>query len=173
MPPRTLLHSLELEFLRTKTSGDNALAQLSDEHLHTRINPLQNSVAAILQHLHGNMLSRFTDFLTSDGEKPTRDRESEFQDRQLPRPELLALWEQGWSCMFTAIAPLTDADLPRQILIRNEPHTVAQALARQLAHYGWHTGQIALIGKHLLQNQWQYLTIPPGASQAFNKKMGM
>ena len=173
MPSRTTLEAFESEFTRSKQYIEAALAQLDDAQLHARINPHQNSVAVILQHLSGNMLSRFTDFLTTDGEKPTRDRDAEFLDRHLQRPDLLALWSRGWSCLATALAPLTDADLPRTVLIRREPHTVAAALARQAAHYAWHAGQVALIAKHLKGNAWQYLTIPPHASAVFNRRMGM
>ena len=111
------------------------------------------------------MLSRWTDFLTTDGEKPTRNRNAEFLDRQLPRDQLMTLWQQGWGCVFDALRPLTDADLARMVAIRNEPHTVALAIARQLAHYSWHAGQIALIGKHLVGHRWKYLTVPPGGGR--------
>jgi hypothetical protein len=149
------------------------MAQLSDAQLHQQINPLQNSIAAIVQHLAGNMESRWTDFLAADGEKPGRDREAEFVDRQLSRAELTDLWERGWRCVFDALAELSDADLSRIVTIRNEPHTVFQAIVRQVEHYGWHAGQIALIGKHLLGDRWNYLTIPPGGTAAFNKKLGI
>jgi hypothetical protein len=153
--------------------ADRAIAQLDDASLHIQINPLQNTVAVIMQHMAGNALSRWADFLTTDGEKPDRDRDSEFIDRQLPRPELLALWERGWKCLFDALAPLTDEDLSRTVTIRREPHTVFKAIVRQIAHYSWHTGQIALIAKHIKQEPWQYLTLPPGGTQEFNRKMGM
>ena len=153
--------------------ADRALPQLADEELHFQLSPVQNSVAAILQHVAGNLASRFTDFRTSDGEKPWRDREAEFADRRLPRPDLMALWAAGWNTLFNALAPLTDEDLSRVVTIRNEPHTVFQALLRQSTHYAWHAAQIALIAKHLRQHDWQYLTIPPGGSTAFNQKMGV
>lgn len=173
MSSRTTIHALEAEFAKTKSACEWAMGQVDDSGLHTRINPSQNSIAVIVQHLHGNMLSRWTDFLSSDGEKPTRDREAEFVDRQFSRDQLMALWEQGWGSVFSALGPLTDADLGRTVTIRKDPHTVALAIARQLAHYGWHAGQIALIGKHLVGHRWKYLTIPPGGSAAFNKKMGV
>ena len=173
MSDRRLLQTFESEFRKTKRQAEAAIAQVNDAGLHARLNPRQNSIAVIVQHIAGNMLSRFTDFLTSDGEKPDRDRESEFVDRDLPRSELMQLWERGWACLFGAIAPLTDADLERTVTIRREPHSVFLALVRQTAHYAWHAGQIALIAKHLKGEGWQYLTIPPGGSGEFNRKMGV
>jgi hypothetical protein len=161
------------EFHKHKATADAAIGQLDDAQLHARINPLQNSVAAIMQHMAGNMISRWTDFLTADGEKPDRDREAEFADRQLPRKELLALWESGWKAMFDALAPMTDADLQRTIYIRKEPHTVTAAILRQMSHYATHIGQILLIGKHLRGDAWKYLTIPPGGTKAFNAAKGV
>lgn len=171
--PRDYLQTFEDEFRKTKSMADRSIAQLSDEELHFQLNPVQNSVATIMQHVAGNMMSRWTDFLTTDGEKPTRNREGEFADRKLSRQQLLDLWTSGWDALFDALAPLTDADLTRIITIRNEPHTVLKAINRQTAHYTWHAAQIALIAKHLHQNTWQYLTIPPGGSAAFNQKMGV
>ena len=173
MSDRHLLQAFESEFRKTKRQAEAAMAQVDDAGLHTRLNPRQNSIAVIVQHMAGNLLSRFTDFLTTDGEKPWRGREGEFVDRQLSRPELIDLWERGWACLFGAIAPLTDADLERTVTIRREPHTVFLALVRQTAHYAWHAGQIALIAKHLKGEGWQYLTIPPGGSAEFNRKMGV
>ena len=173
MSDRPLLQAFESEFRKTKRQAEAAIAQVDDAGLHARLNARQNSIAVIVQHIAGNMLSRFTDFLTTDGEKPDRDRESEFVDRNLPRSELMDLWERGWACLFGAIAPLTDADLERTVTIRREPHTVFLALVRQTAHYAWHAGQIVLIAKHLKAEGWQYLTIPPGGSAEFNRKMGV
>jgi hypothetical protein len=173
MPQRITLEAFELEFKRSKHSAESAMAQLDDGQLHVQINAHQNGIAAIVQHMAGNMVSRFTDFLTTDGEKPDRDREGEFIDRRLGRGELLALWDRGWSCVFAALAPLSDGDLGRTVLIRREAHTVSAAVARQLAHYAWHAGQIALIAKHLKGDAWQYVTIPPGNSAEFNRTMGM
>ena len=161
------------EFRKTKSMAERAMAQLADEQLFVRINPNQNSVAAIVRHVAGNMLSRFTDFLASDGEKPWRDRESEFDDGAVPRAELMELWERGWRCLFDAVEPLTDADLSRVVTIRTEPHTVFQAINRQTAHYAYHVGQVVLIAKHLKGDGWAYLTIPPGQTEEFNRKMGM
>ena len=173
MQERTLLAALESEFRKTKALAEGAMGQVDDAGLYARLNPRQNSIAVVVQHMAGNMLSRFTDFLTTDGEKPWRDREGEFVDRRLSRPELTDLWDRGWACLFDAIAPLTDADLERTVLIRREPHTVFPALVRQTAHYAWHAGQIALIAKHLVGERWRYLTIPPGGSAEFNRKAGI
>lgn len=161
------------EFRKTKAMAEAAFVQLSDDQFHIRINPLQNSIASIIQHLHGNMRSRFTDFLTTDGEKPGRDREAEFAPSQLSRQRLMALWDQGWNCLFAALAPLTDSDLQRVVTIRNEPHTVFQAINRQTAHYAFHAAQILLIAKHLVGDRWNYVTIAPGGSAAFNQAKGM
>lgn len=170
---RAILDECVAEFRKTKHNAERCLAQLTDEQLHVRINPQQNSIAVIIQHLHGNMISRWSDFLTSDGEKPTRDREGEFVEHGHTRDKLLAMWEAGWSAMFDAIAPLTDADLSRIVHIRREPHTVFRAINRQTAHYNLHLGQIQVIAKHLRGNGWEYVSIAPGGSAAFNAKMGM
>lgn len=159
------------EFRKTKSTADAAIAQLNDVELHIRINPSQNSVAVIMQHVAGNMLSRWTDFLTSDGEKPGRDREREFAEIQMPRVALLDRWECGWQALFSALESITDADLNRTVHIRGEPHSVFQAINRQTAHYNLHLGQILLIAKHLRGESWKYLTIPPGGSVAFNQNM--
>jgi hypothetical protein len=173
MNPRTVIEAFETEFRKTKSACEGAMRQVDDQQLHTQINPRQNSIAVIVQHMYGNMLSRWTDFLSSDGEKPTRNRESEFVDRHLSRNQLIRLWDDGWKCVFDALSSLTDADLGRTVLIRKAPHTVALAIVRQIAHYGWHAGQIALIAKHLVGENWNYLTIPPGGSAEFNQKMGV
>jgi hypothetical protein len=161
------------EFRKTKSMADRAMEQLAVEQLFVRINPAQNSIAAIVRHMAGNMRSRFTDFLTSDGEKPWRDREREFADGAVPRAELTELWERGWRCVFDAVEPLTDADLARVVTIRTEPHTVFQAINRQTAHYAYHVGQILLIAKHVKGDGWDYLTIAPGKTEQFNRNMGM
>jgi hypothetical protein len=170
---RALLRGFEEEFQRTKNLAERAIAQLDDAELHTQLNERQNSIASIFQHVAGNAMSRWTNFLTSDGEKSTRNRESEFVDRRLSRTDLLSIWDRGWKCLFDALASLTDADLLRTVTIRREPHTVCKAITRQMAHYGWHVGQIALIAKHIKGKSWQYLTIPPGQTLDFNRKMGM
>ena len=161
------------EFRTTKQMAEKCFAQLADAEFHVRINPHQNSIAVIMQHMAGNMLSRWTDFLTSDGEKPDRDRESEFDEHKLPRAALMERWERGWTALFKALESLTDADLWRVVHIRNEPHTVFHAINRQTAHYSLHLGQIQLISKHLRGDAWKYLSIPPGGSKEFNARKGV
>ena len=173
MSARTTIAASETELYKAKHFGEAAIAQVCDAGLHEQINPRQNSIAVLVQHLHGSMLSRFTDFLETDGEKPTRDRDREFADRNLTRDQLMSLWDEGWHCVFDALAPLTDDDLSRIVTIRTEPLTVALAIARQVAHYAWHVGQIALIGKQLVGANWKYLTIPPGGSAAFNARLAV
>jgi hypothetical protein len=173
MTSRDRVMEFETEFRKTKAGCEKAISQIDDAGLHARVNAHQNSVAVIMQHVGGNLVSRFTDFLTTDGEKPNRDRENEFVDRKLSRSELMALWERGWSCLFTAIAPLTDADLSKTVMIRNEPHSVSKALLRAATHLSWHASQFALIGKHLQGEAWKYLTIPPKESAEFNRARGI
>lgn len=170
---RTGIEAFEKEFRKAKSLSDGAIAQVDDSALHARLNPQQNSIAAIVQHVAGNLISRFTDFLTTDGEKPTRDRESEFVERHLPREQLLSLWEKGWGRLFEALAGLSDGDLARVVTIRNEPHTVMLALIRSAAHCNWHAGQIALIAKHFKGDSWRYLTVQPGGSADFNAQRGV
>jgi len=150
---------------------ERAIAQLSDEQLLTVLDGEANSIAVIVKHLTGNMRSRFTDFLTSDGEKPNRDRDAEFEDPPPTREELLALWEEGWGCVFTAIEPLSEEDLQRTITIRGEAHSVMQAINRQVAHYSYHCGQIVLLAKHFKSDRWQSLSIPRRKSAEFNRRV--
>jgi hypothetical protein len=160
------------ELRKAKRYIDAAIAQLRDEDLHHKLNPEQSSIAAYVQHLAGNMYSRFSDFLTSDGEKPARDREAEFADRNLSKAELLQLLDAGWATVFRAIESLQQGDLERTVMIRNEPHTVVLAITRQVAHYSYHAGQIVLLAKHIKCSRgeaWNYLTIPPGGSAEFNR----
>ena len=173
MSGRDLILAFEKEFQKSRSYCERAIGQLDDASLHVQINPQQNNIATIMQHVSGNLLSRFTDFLTSDGEKPTRNRDAEFIDQNLSRAELMALWNKAWTCVFDALASLTDSDLSRVITIRKEPHTVQLALIRSCAHAAWHAAQIALIAKHVKGSDWQYLTVPPGGSAEFNRKMGM
>lgn len=169
----TVLVACLEEFRKLKGMAEKAFVQLDDADFHVRINPHQNAIAAIVKHMAGNMRSRWTDFLTTDGEKPDRNREDEFVDDLPSREAIMQRWEEGWRCVFNALEPLSDADLGRTVLIRREPHTVMQAITRQLSHYAAHVGQILLIGKHLKGDAWQYLSIPPGGTEAFNRRMGM
>jgi hypothetical protein len=176
-----MLHALTLaaaieEFRKTKAYAEKAFAQLRDEDFFVRLNPQQSSIAAYVRHMAGNMRSRWTDFLTTDGEKPDRDRESEFAETPVIRADLLATWEAGWRTLFAALESLQPGDLERTIYIRNEPHTVIQAIIRQIAHYTWHVGQIVFLAKHIKttrNERWNYMTIAPGGSQAFNRAKGL
>lgn len=159
------------ELLKIKKLADKAISQLSDDELHTAIDPESNSVAVIMRHMAGNMRSRWTDFLTSDGEKPDRQRDQEFEDPGQTREALLAEWEDGWRRVFDALEPLTDTDLERTVVIRSEPHTVYKAISRQVAHYAGHAYQILFLGKHLKGADWKTLSIPRGQSEEFNRRM--
>ncbi|MCU0248540.1 MAG: DUF1572 domain-containing protein [Bryobacter sp.] len=154
-----------------KTMAEKAMAQLTDDQLNAALDPEMNSVALIVKHMAGNMRSRWTDFLTTDGEKPGRNRDSEFEAAPTSRDELMALWEEGWHICFAAIEPLTEADLARPVFIRGEKHSVLQAINRQLAHYACHIGQIVFLAKHLNHTGWQSLSIPRGQSSACNRSV--
>jgi hypothetical protein len=158
-------------FRHHKRLAERAMEQVSDEQLFTVLDPEANSIAVIMKHMTGNMLSRWTDFLTSDGEKPGRNRDGEFVDPPATRAALLAEWENGWACLFAAIEPLTDVDLGRTITIRGEAHSVMQAINRQLAHYPYHVGQIVLLTKHFASDHWQSLSVPRNQSAEFNRKV--
>ena len=146
------------------------MEQCPDEGLFATLDPESNSIAIIVKHIAGNARSRWTDFLTTDGEKPNRNRDSEFEDASKTRAELLTMWEQGWKCVFDAMLGLNDADLGRTITIRGEAHSVMQAINRQVAHYSYHVGQIAFLAKHLAteNGKWTALTIPRKQSSQFN-----
>ncbi len=162
------LETIRAEFRRLRTLGDRALAQVTGEDaFHIRLDAQEsNSLAIIIRHVAGNMRSRWTDFLTTDGEKPWRDRDVEFDlDRRETRAELITAWTDGWNTLFAAIDPLTAADLLRTVPIRKEQLTVYEALLRQLAHYAMHTGQIVMLAKYLAAEKWQTLTIPRGHSK--------
>jgi hypothetical protein len=159
------------EFRDLKGLADRAAAQVTDEEFFRAIDPESNSIALIMKHMAGNMRSRWTDFLTADGEKPDRRRDSEFIVEGEDRRAILERWESGWRCVFDALAGLRGEDLMRVVTIRREPHTVVEAVNRQLAHYGQHTGQIVFLAKHLKSDGWQTLSVPRGQSEAFNRKM--
>ena len=151
--------SLEM-FRQYKGMGDRAMAQVKDEELFAALDAEGNSIAIIVKHMAGNMRSRWTDFLTTDGEKPDRNRDGEFEDPPATRAALMKVWEDGWALVFAAVEPLTEADLARTVTIRGEPHSVMQAIHRQVAHYAGHCGQIVLLAKHFAQENWKTLTIP-------------
>jgi len=154
-----------------KRLAERAMEQVSDHQLFELLDPEANSIAVIVKHMTGNMRSRWTDFLTTDGEKPNRNRDSEFVDPPSTRQALLSEWDDGWNRLFSAIEPLTDADLARTITIRGEAHSVMQAINRQLAHYPHHVGQIVLLAKHFACDRWQSLSVPRNQSAAFNRKV--
>jgi hypothetical protein len=162
------LNSLKKQFEFYKQLGDKTFAQIADEKLFWKYNDESNSIAIIVKHLWGNMLSRFTDFLTTDGEKEWRDREREFENNITTKEELLAKWNEGWQCLFNAINPLTTDDLEKIVYIRNMGHSVVEAINRQLTHYAYHVGQIVYIGKMVTNEKWTSLSIPKGQSKAFN-----
>ena len=159
------------EFQKIKKLADKAVEQLSDEQLHVKIDPEANSVAVLMRHMAGNMRSRWVDFLASDGEKPNRMRDQEFEEPAQTRAELTAEWEHGWQCLFDALTPLADADLQRTVVIRGEPHSVYKAMSRQVAHYAGHAYQILFLAKHLRGPAWKTLSIPRGQSEEFNRRM--
>jgi hypothetical protein len=151
-----------------KRMGEGAMTQLRDEDLFVTLDPESNSVAILVKHLAGNMRSRFTDFLTSDGEKPDRLRDTEFElTAATTRADVMKWWEEGWACVLGAIDALKPEDVMRTVRIRNEPHTVLQAINRQIAHYAAHIGQIVFLAKHLRSSEWKTLTIPRGKSEQF------
>ena len=154
-----------------KKLGEGAMAQCPDEGLFTTLDAESNSIAIIVKHLAGNMRSRWTDFLTTDGEKPDRNRDTEFEDAPKTRAALMETWERGWKHVFDALAPLSDEDLSRKITIRTEPHSVMQAINRQIAHYSYRVGQIVCLAKHFAGSKWQSLTIPKKKSAEFNARV--
>ena len=162
------LSSAIRQFEYYKSLGDKTISQVSDEGLFWQANSESNSIATIVKHLWGNMLSRWTDFLNSDGEKDFREREAEFDNDLQSRDEVLAKWEEGWNCCLDAIRALTDEDLEKIVYIRNQGHTVTEAINRQMSHYPYHVGQMVFLGKLLVGENWQSLSIPRGGSQAFN-----
>lgn len=165
------LNSVIKQFEYYKMLGDKTFSQLQDEKLFWQYNDDSNSIATIVKHLWGNMLSRWTDFLTSDGEKEFRDRDAEFENDLKSREELLEKWNEGWNCLFHTLKSLTNNDLDKIIYIRNQGHTVTEAINRQLAHYSYHLGQIVFLGKMLTEKAWISLSIPKGNSPSYNKDM--
>jgi Protein of unknown function (DUF1572) len=158
-------------FRQYKRMAEGAMAQLEDAELYAVLDPEMNSVAVIMKHMAGNMCSRWTDFLTTDGEKPSRNRDGEFEDPPATRAELMAMWEDAWSCLLATLESLTDADLARTITIRGEAHSVMQAINRQVAHYPYHCGQIVMLAKHFRSEGWRSLSVPRRQSAEFNQKV--
>jgi Protein of unknown function (DUF1572) len=159
------------QFRGHKRLAEGALAQLRDEEFFLTIDPEANSIATLVKHIAGNMRSRFTDFLTSDGEKPDRRRDQEFElSANSTRADVMRWWEEGWGIVLSAVAALEPEDVERTVMIRGEPHTVLQAINRQIAHYAYHVGQIVFLAKHLRSREWKSLSIPRGKSEEYNRK---
>ncbi|HYU34201.1 MAG TPA: DUF1572 family protein [Thermoanaerobaculia bacterium] len=155
-----------------KDLADKALAQVRDEDLAVALDPESNSLAALILHLGGNLRSRWTDFLTTDGEKPDRNRDAEFEpDASASREVLLARWEDGWGSLLATLSALSEEDLTRTVTIRAEPHNVVQAIERGVTHAAYHVGQIVFLAKHLAGGGWKTLSVPRGGTRAFNEKM--
>jgi hypothetical protein len=173
MMENNYINSVKNQFNQYKVLAEKAIDQVPDEKIDWQYNPETNSIAIIVKHLAGNMVSRFTDFYNSDGEKKWRDRDAEFENEKLSRERLKALWDEGWDCLFQVLNGLSVADLSKVVIIRNEEHTVVEAINRQLTHYAYHIGQIIFIAKMALDNQWKTLTIPKKASREFNAKKGL
>jgi hypothetical protein len=150
--------------------ADKAIAQTKDDELFVTFDEESNSIAVVMKHMAGNMISRWTDFLTSDGEKPDRHRDMEFViETNTSRDEVLAYWERGWKCVFDAVEPLTPDDFSKTVMIRGQEHTIVQAINRQLMHYSYHIGQIVFLAKHFRSTEWQSLSIPRNRSAQFNQ----
>ncbi|MEE3808630.1 DUF1572 family protein [Lysinibacillus fusiformis] len=167
----TYLQVVQKRFNNVKEQGDKALAQLEEAQLHWAYNEESNSIAVIVKHVSGNMISRWTDFLTTDGEKSTRNRDDEFMDSLHTKEAMLVAWEKGWQVFLDALASLTESDLQRYVTIRGQQLAVIDAIERQMAHYAQHVGQIIYIAKQVKGSAWQTLSIPKGQSQAFTESM--
>ena len=154
-----------------KKLAEGAMEQVTDAQLFATLDPEMNSIAIIAKHMAGNMRSRWTDFLISDGEKPNRNRDSEFVEPPTTRAAVLEMWNQGWDVVFQALESLSDADLGRSVAIRGEPHSVMQAINRQIAHYSYHCGQIVFLAKHWKADDWKSLSVPRKKSEEFNRRV--
>ncbi|WP_096439096.1 DUF1572 domain-containing protein [Alteribacter populi] len=165
------LKVVQERFQSIKGLGDKTISQLSEDDIHWILNEESNSVAVIVKHLSGNMVSRWSDLLTSDGEKPYRNREQEFENTISSKQELVTVWEKGWNTLFKTLSHLSEQDLLKTIYIRSEGHTVLEAIERQMAHYAYHIGQIVYIGKQLKDEDWESLSIPKGKSEEYLQQM--
>lgn len=165
---KTYLINIKKQFAYYKMLGEKTFYQLSDNEINWKLNSNSNSIAMIVNHLSGNMFSRWTDLLTSDSEKPWRNRDQEFEDVKWTKDELNEKWVQAWQCLFDALNQLKDEDLDKIIYIRNQGHTVMEAINRQLAHYPYHIGQIVYIGKMIKNEEWNSLSIPKNQSDNYN-----
>lgn len=167
----TYLNIINKKFSEIKKLGDQTFQQLDDKQLNWSNHEECNSIAVIIKHVGGNMISRWSNFLSTDGEKPTRNRDLEFEASYLSKVELFQVWEQGWQIVFTTLGELTEQDLLKKVKIRGENHLVMDAIERQVSHYSYHVGQIVYIGKLLKTSEWESLSIPRGYSEQFNKQM--
>ncbi len=167
------MHCFIGEFKRYKQLLEDAVAQVNDEEFLLAPGKGDNAIATLVKHLGGNLHSRFTDFLTTDGEKPWRNREGEFKAEEMTREEIMAIWQKGWATLESNTFALTDADLKRQVTIRGVAFTVEEALARSLGHFSYHVGQIVFLAKMFRGSEWRYLSIPPGQSDAYNQNPTM
>lgn len=158
-------------FRNYKSMAEKAIVQVADEEFFTSIDAEANSIAVLVKHIAGNLISRWTDFLNSDGEKADRNRDTEFEMIADTRNSLMEFWERGWETLFNSIEPLTPADFSRTVTIRGEPHTVAEALNRQMTHYAYHVGQIVLLAKHFRSSDWETLSIARNRSAEFNQQL--
>lgn len=164
------LESIRKQFEYYKQLGDKTMDRLTDDQLYWQFNAESNSIVTIVKHMHGNMMSRWTDFLTTDGEKEWRQRDAEFEQEHLSKAKLLEIWEEGWKCLFTALEALKPEDLSKTVYIRNQGQTAIDAINRQLAHYPYHIGQMVFVGKMIQNENWESLSIPRNASQAYNSE---
>jgi hypothetical protein len=167
MNPTYILSAIK-QFQYYKSLGEKTFDQLQDEDLFWQFNEQSNSIAIMVNHLAGNMLSRWTDFLTTDGEKPWRNRDQEFEAVIKSRKEMLSRWEEGWNCLFKALESIKDENIHQEVFIRNQKHSIMEAVNRQMMHYAYHIGQIVYVGRMIKGAEWQSLSIPIGGSQKFN-----
>lgn len=167
----SFLEPMRIRLMDYRRLGERAMGQLDEQQINWKASVGDNSIYIIVRHLHGNMLSRFSDFLVSDGEKPWRDRDAEFSEEKGTMEQIRQLWNEGWSSVEKALDNLEDGDISKMVTIRGQEHTVFEAILRQVAHYAYHIGQIVYIAKMLKADNWETLSIPRGASEKFNKEM--
>lgn len=165
------LKSVIIRFKESKILGEKTFAQLTDEEMLRKPNEASNSIAIIIQHMHGNMLSRWTNFLTEDGEKEWRKRDAEFEPRSLSKEQLVKLWDEGWKVFLDTLESITEKHLLKTVTIRTQSLIVIDAINRQLAHYSYHVGQIVYLGRWMKESEWKSLSIPKGNSQSYNEQM--